>query len=160
MQTVCSLMNCMISCVRRKILDSGKADVNVSVLHNLKSASVINGCSGSDNICHEFTRYFKSVVTPNSAQADEKYKKMVNDQIRSLPVQTASRVDVNLLYDCTNNMKTNKAAGYDGVRLSVEHIKYGGIQLLVHLCLLFNAMIVHSFVPADFRFGMIMMVGP
>ena len=41
----------------------------------------------------------------------------------------------------------------DGI--SSEHIKYGGTQLLVHLCLLVNAMMKHSFVPADFCFGMI-----
>ena len=35
-----------------------------------------------------------------------------------------------------------------------EHMKYG-VQLLVHLCLLFNAMIVHSFVPAYSCFGLI-----
>jgi len=50
-------------------------------------------------------------------------------------------------------MKNNKSPGYDGI--CYEHIKYGGVQLLVHLCLLFNFMIVHSFVPADFCFGMI-----
>ena len=38
------------------------------------------------------------------------------------------------------------------------NIKYGGTQLLVHLCLLVNAMIKHSFVPADFCFGIIILL--
>jgi len=68
--------------------------------------------------------------------------------------QTAPVVDINIMHDCVHKMKDNKAAGYDG--LSSEHIKYGGVQLLVHLCLLFNALIAYSFVPDDFCFGMIM----
>ena len=36
-----------------------------------------------------------------------------------------------------------------------EHIIHVGPQLVVHLCLLFTAMMRHSFVPTDFRFGII-----
>ena len=36
-----------------------------------------------------------------------------------------------------------------------SHMKYGGAQLAVHLCLLFNSMLTHSFVPEDFCFGVI-----
>jgi len=43
---------------------------------------------------------------------------------------------------------------FDGI--CGEHIKYAGAHLLVHLCLLFNAMLRHSFVPSEFPFGMIM----
>ena len=61
--------------------------------------------------------------------------------------------ELNLIQDCVSEMKNNKTPGYDGI--CSEHIKYGGAQLFVHLCLLFNAMIAHSFVPADFCFGII-----
>ena len=120
---------------------------------NLKSASVVNGSTGDENIRHEFSRYFKSVVTPNTAGADDYYKQKVDDMINALPVQSAPLIDVILLQDCVNDMKSNKSPGYDGI--CCEHIKYGGVQLLVHLCLLFNSMIAHSFVPTDFCFGMI-----
>ena len=52
-----------------------------------------------------------------------------------------------------SGMKTNKASGYYGIYS--EHIKYGGAQLLVHLCILSNAMMAHAFVPSDFCFSMI-----
>jgi len=37
-----------------------------------------------------------------------------------------------------------------------EHIAYGGQSVLVHLCILFNAIISHNFVPDSFGFGMIL----
>ena len=40
---------------------------------NLKPASTISGSSGDVNIREEFTNYFKSVVTPISTNADDKY---------------------------------------------------------------------------------------
>ena len=52
------------------------------------------------------------------------------------------------------NLKNNKASGHDGTYN--EHIKNASNDLLVHICLLFNAMLRHCFVPSDFCFGMIM----
>jgi len=37
-----------------------------------------------------------------------------------------------------------------------EHIVYGGQSVLVHLCILLNAIISHNFVPDSFGFGMIL----
>lgn len=50
-------------------------------------------------------------------------------------------------------MKSKKAAGHDGIM--AEHLKLGGPQLYVHLCLLFNSMIRHSYVPDAFGHGII-----
>ena len=50
-------------------------------------------------------------------------------------------------------MKSKKAAGHDVIM--AEHVKLGGSQLYVHLCLLFNSMIRHSYVPNDFGHGII-----
>ena len=36
-------------------------------------------------------------------------------------------------------MKIKKAAGHDGIM--AEHLKFGGQQLYVHVCLLFNSTI-------------------
>jgi len=50
-------------------------------------------------------------------------------------------------------MKTKKAAGHDGIM--AEHLKFGGPQLYVHVCLLFNSIIRHSYVPDAFGHGII-----
>jgi len=48
-------------------------------------------------------------------------------------------------------IKLNKSPGFDNV--SAEHLVYGGPALHIHLCLLFNAMMQHCYVPQDFRFS-------
>ena len=71
-----------------------------------------------------------------------------NQQENKLPL-----VDCDYLQTCISQLKYHKAGGYDGI--ANEHIICGGDNLLVHLCLLFNALIKHCFVPGDFCFGMI-----
>jgi len=46
-----------------------------------------------------------------------------------------------------SRLKRRKAAGIDIVS---EHVLYAGQQLSVHLCILFNALLAHSFVFSDF----------
>ena len=84
--------------------------------HNLKSASVINGCTGDDNIRREFTEYYQSIFSANTLNADDKYKAMTDDLIKSafcgpLPLI----IDIHVLQDCVLDLKTNKASGYDGI---------------------------------------------
>ena len=55
--------------------------------------------------------------------------------------------------DHLRKMKLNKSPGFDII--SAEHLVYGGPILHVHLCLLFNAMIQHCYVPQDFGFSLI-----
>jgi len=50
-------------------------------------------------------------------------------------------VNVQDMLHCINKLKLKKAAGADGIMS--EHIIYGGQSVLVHLCILFNAMISH-----------------
>jgi hypothetical protein len=59
-----------------------------------------------------------------------------------------SEIDIHDVYNCVNKLKLKKAAGHDDIMS--EHIVYGGTSVLVHLCLLFNAMLMHAFVPNDF----------
>jgi hypothetical protein len=62
-------------------------------------------------------------------------------------------VDIVTVQQCIANLNRHKATGLDGV--SNEHIMFASVDFSVHVCLLFNAMLRHSFVPSDFRFGII-----
>jgi len=48
-------------------------------------------------------------------------------------------------------LKRRKSAGFDGI--TNEHILFGGLNLAVHICLLFNALLSHAFVPDNFCRG-------
>lgn len=100
---------------------------------NLKSTSVVNGVSGDDNIIKEFSGYFSQVGQPNTTNADLMYEKRVREYLfehSGLCNGSARAVEVSLLHECISDLK-------------------------LHLCLLFTAMMRHSFVPTDFRFGII-----
>jgi len=71
-----------------------------------------------------------------------------DQQAGELPI-----IDCQCLQACISHLKYRKASGYDGI--TNEHIIYGGNNLLVYLCLPFNSLIKHCFVPADFCFGII-----
>ena len=50
-------------------------------------------------------------------------------------------------------LKLHKAGGHDSIQN--ENIVHAGSSLAIHLSLLFNALLRHSFVPDDFRVGII-----
>ena len=56
--------------------------------------------------------------------------------------------------DSKVNVKLGNLWIYDNI--SAEHLVYGGPTLYIHMCLLFNAMMRHCYVPQDF--GLIMHV--
>jgi len=103
--------------------------------HNQKPANIVNGCSGDDNIRREFSNYFSSIVSPNSVATDDFYKSKI-EAFSLQPEEYVPVVDMKLIQICVAEMKNNKTPGFDSIYS--EHIKYGGVQLLVHLCLLFN----------------------
>jgi len=105
-------------------------------VQNLKPTGVLNGKPGDNNVRAEFTYYYKSVFQPITQNADAPYKVEVENLLRQAPVEPCPFVDLEIMNNCVSNLRNNKAPGHDGI--SGKHIKYAG----VHLCLLFNAMLV------------------
>ena len=121
---------------------------------SLKPTTVLNGNSGDANICDTFSEHFQSVFKPNTPDWDKQYGKQVSDRLRQSVHDTdIPSVTTEHIHQCVSNMKCNKSPGHDGIM--AEHLKYGGPELYVHLSLLFNAMLKHSFVPDKFAHGII-----
>jgi len=125
--------------------------------NNVAPTTVLNGKCGVNAIVHEFTCYYSSIFKPNTADADEKFRdeveyRLTND-FSSVPDTSVPLIDVSCLLDHMAKLKRGKTAGIDGI--VNEHILFGGDCLAVHLSLLFNAMVRHSFVPTEFCHGII-----
>ena len=54
-------------------------------------------------------------------------------------------IDVNLAQDKIQQLKCRKAVGHDNILN--KHLIYAGPNLAVHLCMIFSAMLRHSYVP-------------
>ena len=65
----------------------------------------------------------------------------------------SSKVDIGLCQRSLKKMKLNKSPGFDNI--SAERLIYGGPMTHVHLCLLFNTLLQHCYVPKDFGFSLI-----
>jgi len=123
--------------------------------NNVKPTTLRNGKTGYD-IQHEFTECYKNVFKPNTVGSDEKFQTEL-DSLMSMYMQStchaAHRIDIVDLSTLIIRLKRHKAAGLDGI--VSEHIINGGDQLYVHVCMLFNALLAHSFVPSDFCTGIL-----
>jgi len=63
------------------------------------------------------------------------------------------KVDIDICQQALRKLKLNKSPSFDNI--SAEHLVFGGATLVVHLCLMFNAMLQHCYVPEDFSFSLI-----
>ena len=80
---------------------------------------------------------------------------MLRTSLRELVSDDTScpKIDIELFQRCIHKMKLNKSPGFDNV--STEHLLYGGGDLYVHLCLLFNTMVQHCYVPEKLGHGLL-----
>ena len=101
---------------------------------------------------HEFTCYYSNIFKPNTANSNEKFRAEVEDRLTSEYHNTSytpvPSIDVSSLLVHIGKLKKGKAAGLDGI--VNEHILYSDDCLAVHICLLYNAMTRHSFVPVTY----------
>ena len=117
---------------------------------SVQPTNVLNGKSGA-NILPEFTNFDKEVFQPNTAHANAKFKVEIETVLadRLLHKSTpAPVIDTSYLAYYIHKLKRGKAAGID--KVVNEHVLFGGPYLVVHLCLLFNCMLKHAYVPAKF----------
>ena len=124
---------------------------------NQKPTCRLNNQSGDENILDEFSSHFSKVSECNTKGADDRHKTLVSDYLESHVSREesvdCSPVTFSTMQEIIESLKPRKCAGQDGI--TNEHIMFGVPYLVVHLCLLFTAMLKHSFVPSSFQFGVI-----
>ena len=121
-------------------------------MKNLQPIGVLNGKYGDNAVRQEFTNHFKRIFTPNNSLTENCMKE---DKVLKLSCEESAIpfIDIECVQSCVRRLKKNKAAGCDGIMS--EHISYGGKNLHIHLCLLYNSLIRHFFVPHEFCVGLI-----
>jgi len=124
---------------------------------DLKPTSRLNNSIGDVNILAEFSNHFSQPGECNTPGIDDKYRNFDSEHLllNSTPGQPIQIpvIDVNLVQDRIQQLKFCKAAGHDDVLN--DHLIYAGPNLAVHLCLLFTAVLRHSYVPSIFRYGIV-----
>jgi len=98
----------------------------------------------------------KKVSLPNTSNADDRFQQEVDQRLSgSLTGSDDSariKFDISGIIRSIKKLKRNKASGPDGI--CNEHLIFAGPQLCIHLCLLFNAMLI-----AMLLFRMIFVLG-
>ena len=117
-------------------------------------ADFINGSRDPMEIANKFASTFKTVCSPNSSTANANLFcefLQLYDNYCGNNVNTNEDITVEMIDRCVRRMKLGKAAGIDGIE--VEHIINAHPILISHLCVLFNAILCHGYVPGEFGTG-------
>lgn len=107
----------------------------------------VDGSVGDPTIAEVFRRKFES-ETGSLSDVMHSVDNISNDDVSNWML-TIDDVE----YVIRNNMKCGKAAGFDN--LTLEHIVYSHPSIMYHLCKLFNSMLKHGYVPAQFGRGIV-----
>ena len=128
---------------------------NAHYQNSLSHPVAIDSHSDDKEIADIFSNVYKNVYIDSNndmAACDEfkhEYSKL--SDLAEFPF-----IDVNSIQRCVNILKTNKAAGFDG--LVAEHIINSHPAIILHLKFLFTMFLKHSYVPEAFGFGLIVPV--
>ena len=127
---------------------------------SLQNTVKINGLNSNKLIAEEFAENFSQVYNGAShGQLNTKSEVYTNKPDSSSSFSNKSNnfdqsaISFELIDKCIRDLKLGKASGPD--ELMAEHLKYAHPILIYHLCILFRAIPVHSFVPNDFGIGLI-----
>jgi exonuclease III len=112
----------------------------------------INGSVNDQQIADAFAVHFSDVFTAIPSDKYETSNTIIDNRSLLAP-DDANIINYELLDICIRNLKCGKASGPDG--LTAEHLLHAHPLVITHICLLFRAMIAHSFVPDDFGLGII-----
>ena len=118
-------------------------------------STMINGFVDHDDIASTFADTYKKVYS--DSPSNDRLKNKFNDRFQEYCNRSHGPINTWLfswseMLDAVFSMKIGKATG---TFLKAEHLFYGSPKLLCHLHLLFNSLLVHSYLPFEFLCGTI-----
>ena len=123
-------------------------------------APVVDGLSSKNAISETFRQTFEANARPNNSakvnEVNEKFNIAYNDLCSSHEENCRCAdysISIENTMDAVFNLKKGKSADDHG--LSAEHFLNAPFNVYEQLTILFNAMLLHSFVPDQFKLGTI-----
>jgi hypothetical protein len=145
-------------CLANKLLTSNDKCFwsEIKKLKNVNSspiATTVNNVTGNHNIAQMWHSHFNELL---NSSVDTVSKEYVLNELQSCDKQMFNRFTSSDVAECINMLKVGKSAGLDN--LFGEHFKFAHHKLHVLLSLVFNAMIVHGFIPINFMDTLIILL--
>jgi hypothetical protein len=105
-------------------------------------ASTVGGATNTTEICNMWKEHFQSLL--NSCK-DTSEKENVLEQLSDMSNNCVNRITPENVNVAIKKLKKGKSPGCDN--LQSEHYIFASNKLSVLLCIVFNCMIIHSYVP-------------
>ena len=120
--------------------------------------TVVNGINSKDGISNAFMHHFSRNSSPNNPDNVKKLDEKFTDAYQSFTTRHNESCDCKSNYISVVNvidalicMKRGKSADADNI--SAEHLHNAPLNMIKRMTSLFNMMLRHSFVPKQFRLG-------
>ena len=121
---------------------------------------VVNGVSSKEAIADSFQQHFEKVAKPNNKQKVDEINQRFNieyEKKKKVHEEECTchnySISIETVVDAVFSLKSGKSEDDDGI--TAEHFLNAPFAVIVRLHHLFNAMLRHSFVPAQFKLGSI-----
>ena len=112
-----------------------------------ESVMTVGSVSGVKNVCDMWKDHYEHILNSNN---DSSKKKAVMEFLtpdKEAPSEQTDNFKPGDIKAAIEKLKCNKASGTDGIK--AEHYKFAHERLIILMCLLFNASLVHSYLPLD-----------
>ena len=110
--------------------------------NNSSNANTVNGCSGAKDITEMWQHHYKCLL---NSSVDTNKKTQVLRILDQTDFFQFDRFTVSEVHEAINKLKNGKSAGLDNIY--GEHFKLAHPKICILLCIVFNAMLIHSFLP-------------
>ena len=104
-------------------------------------ASSVDSATGSTDICNLWKEHYEALLNSVDCHGEKhNVLKKLNVSSEHVP-----RISASIICEKVKELKHGKAKGHDG--LQAEHLTYSSPKLFAFLSMLFNSIIVHSYLP-------------